>query len=589
MNIESTKSKLKDVFIASDHEVDNNEKYSRDGQLTKKKLIEYLPAMMVTNLSVLLLVTVDGLVVGNLVNENALSSVNVIYPAVSFLGIASILVATGISTSISRQMGKGDQMALRRLKNAGLKLMLIVAVIISLLQIPAFYFIIDSYHLKGELLDMTWAYSIGIMLTTPFGLVSTVGVYQLQIIGKMKILAALAVTEGIVNLVFDLLFVGVFKMGVAGAGYGTAVASIVRCIITVIFLIKKTDVYNSGGVKGNGEDIKTILTCGLPECSYSVMSTIQAYLFMHIVLSYMPDDGGAIRGVCTFCYTLVYIFISGVVGSMRPLAGLLSGANDTRGLRILVKQCLNMCIILIGIATVIIELIPWLFFSIHGVKDPTDLGISSLRIYGINFIFSGINSVFLLYFSNRKDTKFATTLTVVGNATLPLFAYIFGSVIGPAWIWFSYTVMNIMILTVYIRRYLGWIQKDKENDDPNSKTLYMTVKAEEAIEASRYIRNYAQENDFPLRVANRASLCMEEMAAYAKQSQKNDKLLIQIIVKFTKDEVFFMMLDTGECIALDEDKDVQKLTTDNYELIKRLSKSVEYQYLLNMNYTRIVV
>ena len=36
-------------------------------------------------------------------------------------------------------------------------------------------------------------------------------------------------------------------------------------------------------------------------------------------------------------------------------------------------------------------------------------------------------------------------------------------------------------------------------------------------------------------------------------------------------------------------KDVQKLTTDNYELIKRLSKSVEYQYLLNMNYTRIVV
>ena len=67
------------------------------------------------------------------------------------------------------------------------------------------------------------------------------------------------------NLVFDLLFVGVFKMGVAGAGYGTAVASIVRCIITVIFLIKKTDVYNSGGVKGTGEDIKTILTCGLPE------------------------------------------------------------------------------------------------------------------------------------------------------------------------------------------------------------------------------------------------------------------------------------------------------------------------------------
>ena len=45
------------------------------------------------------------------------------------------------------------------------------------------------------------------------------------------------------------------------------------------------------------------------------------------------------------------------------------------------------------------------------------------------------------------------------------------------------------------------------------------------------------------------------------------------------------MLDDGRCIALDEDQETQKLITDNYGLLKKLAKSVRYQYLLNMNYT----
>ena len=49
----------------------------------------------------------------------------------------------------------------------------------------------------------------------------------------------------------------------------------------------------------------------------------------------------------------------------------------------------------------------------------------------------------------------------------------------------------------------------------------------------------------------------------------------------------FVMLDDGKCIMLDKNSETQKLTTNNYELIRKLAKSVEYQYILNMNYTRI--
>ena len=149
----------------------------------------------------------------------------------------------------------------------------------------------------------------------------------------------------------------------------------------------------------------------------------------------------------------------------------------------------------------------------------------------------------------------------------------------------------------------------------------MTVRPDQAVEASRKIRAYAEENGVDKRVAYRAALCMEEMVAYAKNANEADALRkladdngsdnkavellqtdagnsalppsedvnIEIMVRFKgKQEAVFLCLDDGECISLNADKDQQKLVTDNYGLLKKLATSVEYQYLLNMNYSRFV-
>ena len=114
----------------------------------------------------------------------------------------------------------------------------------------------------------------------------------------------------------------------------------------------------------------------------------------------------------------------------------------------------------------------------------------------------------------------------------------------------------------------------------------MSVKPEDAIEASRFIRRYAIEKKFSERIANRMSLCMEEMVNYVVSSQKNKDVSNQIIVRFKEDSGVFMMFDDGKNISLDDDKVYQELTIDNYDLLKKISKSYSYQYILNMNYTK---
>ena len=73
------KNRFDKKYLSNNSNV-TNDKFKRNNHLIINKLIDYIPAMMITNLSTLLLVSVDGIIVGHLIGEEALSSVNVFYP-----------------------------------------------------------------------------------------------------------------------------------------------------------------------------------------------------------------------------------------------------------------------------------------------------------------------------------------------------------------------------------------------------------------------------------------------------------------------------------------------------------------------------
>ena len=195
--------------------------------------MQFLPAMIVTNISTFILLAIDGLIVGNFVNTDALAAVSIFSPASVAVNVPAVLLASGAASSISTCMGKNDLEKLHYLKKAVLSLLLITSVLISIIQIPLIYGIIRSYNLSPEITRISWQYATGIMIATPFGLIATVGIYLLQILGKTKPLMWIATIEGITKVVLDLLFVCVFDMGVMGAGMATACANLFKCFFVV--------------------------------------------------------------------------------------------------------------------------------------------------------------------------------------------------------------------------------------------------------------------------------------------------------------------------------------------------------------------
>ena len=583
--------------------------------------------MLITNLSTLLLSSVDGIVAGNLVGSDALSSINIFYPVLVVVAAISMVASSGIATSLSTAMGKNDAAALDYIKGVSLRIMIVMAVAAGIVQIPVVWLVVKSYGLSEEMFRMTMQYAAGMMICTPLGLISSVGTYELQIAGRMKVLMGLSVIEGVTNLIFDVLYTGVFSMGVAGAGFGTATANLIRCTLTVIYLYRFTDMFRSDTKKVSAADVKNILWVGAPDASFSLIFAFQSYLMMKILLAAFDTAGGVIMGACTLCLNITNVLITGITNSTRPLMGLYAGADDREGLRILMKLGAMLNIVSAGLATLVVELRPDWFFSINGVHDIPEGGILSVRLYSLFFIVRGFVYLLRMYLSNRKDSKYATMLTVVGNATLPLFAFILWKASPAPCIFLAYLATELLVFAMSYYRYRGWLEKDRREIDENGEdiVLYMSVKPDEAVEASREIRTFAEEHGIDKRISYRAALCMEEMVAYAKAAEAaapimdlvdlkgnekslaalvtltgsapwvedimdeiGNRLSIDIMLRFKgKNEAVFVMLDDGKCIMLDKNSETQKLTTNNYELIRKLAKSVEYQYILNMNYTRI--
>ena len=518
------------------------------------------------------------------------------------------------------------------------------------MQIPLVYALIN-FGMKGlsdETLTMVWQYAIGIMIATPFGLVSTVGTYQLQIVGKMKLLLKLSVMEGIANLIFDLFFVGVLNMGVAGAGFGTAAANALRCIVTIICISKKTDMYKCGENKASIEDIKGIIYCGMPEAASSLVLAMRNYFFIRILLAAFGDGAGVIRGVCTFGYSLACVVMAGIMGGMRPLVGFLSGTKDDDGVQNLLRQCMKICTIAVGAISIFIILFPKLFFDIHGVDVIPDGGLLSLRLYALFFVFDGYDGLFQLFFINRNESGFVTILEVISGVLIVIFAFVIEHILPAPFIWLTYLITTLIVIGVDILHYRSL--KKSDSDDNDVEILYLSVKPEDATEASKLLGEYVIEKGYPSNLANRLSLCPEEMVSYSVNKSKNieirkfihqkvtpellvellpddmlDRLrealhktkpdesipqfpgdvlkklpkdlqeLIQhnvedyIIIRLAKDEIRFIIIDTGRRIALNEDAESKNLVTENYTLIKKLSKSIEYEYVLDMNYSVITI
>ena len=206
-----------------------------------KKIVLFTLPMLVGNIAQQLYNTVDSVVVGNYVGDNALAAVGSAGPILNLLIVVFVGISVGAGIMVSQYYGAREREELSLTIGNCITLTLIaslfVMVVASLVARP----LLELLDTPESIID--WCQSYLIIL-----FVGSAGLAFYNILSgilrglgdSMSALLYLLVST-VVNIVLDLLFVAKLGMGVNGVALATVIAQAISALLCLLRLMRMTE------------------------------------------------------------------------------------------------------------------------------------------------------------------------------------------------------------------------------------------------------------------------------------------------------------------------------------------------------------
>ena len=211
------------------------------GNLPKQILLFSLPFMLSNALQVLFSI-VDMIVVGKVVGSSGLSSISTASHIVTFMTMLCLGFSTGGQVYVAQLIGADKKEDLNRAIGTLFTFTAILALIMTAIGVAFARPILVLMQTPPEAYEDAVKYllisSIGVIFTFGYNCVSAI----LRGMGNAIQPFVYIVIAAVINVVLDLLFVIVFKWGVAGAALATIIGQGVSFITSIVYLfIKRKD------------------------------------------------------------------------------------------------------------------------------------------------------------------------------------------------------------------------------------------------------------------------------------------------------------------------------------------------------------
>lgn len=209
---------------------------------------------------------VDSIIVGNVLGKTALAAVGASFPIIFALIALIIGLGSGFGIVISQYFGAKQFEKVQRTISTMFIALGLLSITMSFLGISLSTHIFAWLKLPTELMSQATAYLNiylgGILLMFGFNGTSAV----LRGLGDSKTPLYFLIISTIMNIGLDLLFIVVFKWGIAGAAWATVISQAGAFITGVIYLNKTHEIisFRSSAMKFDKTIFKQGVRIGLP-------------------------------------------------------------------------------------------------------------------------------------------------------------------------------------------------------------------------------------------------------------------------------------------------------------------------------------
>ena len=246
-----------------------------DGPISRH-LIAFSIPLLLGNVFQMLYNTVDSIVVGNFVGKEALAAISSTTMIVNIMIFFFNGFAVGGGVIISRYFGAGKMQELHRAVETAIAVtilfgvfftfagFLLVPLMLGLMKTPD-----DVFPQAKVYLQIYFSGALGL-------LIYNMGSGILRAVGDTKRPLYFLIFTSILNTVLDLVFVIVFKAGIAGAAYATILSQFISAILVLRLLLVTDDIYKLTwrDLRIDVPILKSILAIGLPTGVQSMITSV---------------------------------------------------------------------------------------------------------------------------------------------------------------------------------------------------------------------------------------------------------------------------------------------------------------------------
>lgn len=231
-----------------------------------KQISLFTVPMLLGNIAQQLYNTVDSVVVGNYVGDNALAAVGSAAPIVNLLIVLFIGISMGATIMVSQYFGARDREALSHTIGNCIVLTIIASILVTVIGLLIARPLLELLNTPSSIID--WCASYLTMMFIGSAGIAFYNILSGVLRGLGDSVSALIylVIASVLNIVLDLVFVINFDMGVMGVALATVIAQGISAVLCIWKLCRMKHLFDMkwSYVRWRKKYAKNIIRLGLP-------------------------------------------------------------------------------------------------------------------------------------------------------------------------------------------------------------------------------------------------------------------------------------------------------------------------------------
>lgn len=427
--------------------------FASEKEVQFTKLLKFIVPTYLTSLFNTVYTIIDGIFVSTYVGTNALASINIVYPIVNVLTGIALVFATGGSAVTALHIGGNRKKEADRSFSVSSFAAILLGCLVSLMILTNLSAILTMLGATPVTIAGCKTYARWWLLAAPVVIGKELFTYFIRVDGAPTYSFITALSGGILNIVLDYILVGQMQMGIYGAALATILGLVLSFSMGIYYFIHKQKYLSFTLHNLSLREAMHCMINGVSEFVNQLAIAVTTIVFNRTVLSFAGEDGVAAVSIIMY---LQFLFIGVYFGFSMGIAPSLSYAYGDRKIRIC-RKLESYAHRFFAVAPIVIYALTYFLtpVAVSCFADTSSpvfpIAVSGMRVYGLGFLFSGINIFAAIRMMAYGKGYFSGLITFLRSfLLLLLFLIVLPLKFGLTGIWLAVPAAEALTLLVAV-------------------------------------------------------------------------------------------------------------------------------------------